>query len=66
MLGLIWIQTDWHSDGIPEGIFLKILNFEKNQQTTSKAYEITQFARVKGISLTNIINLLFKHNRSTS
>ena len=26
MLGLIWIQTDWHSDGIPERIFFE--NFE--------------------------------------
>ena len=32
MLGQIWIQTVWHSDGIPE-IFFQKVDFEKNQQT---------------------------------
>ena len=35
MLGLIWIQSVWHSDGIPERS-LEIVEFEKNQQTTKK------------------------------
>ena len=29
---LVWIQTVWNSDGIPERIFQKI-DFEKNQMT---------------------------------
>ena len=33
MSGLIWIQTVWHSDGMPE-FFSKKVDFEKNQQTT--------------------------------
>ena len=33
MLGLIWIQTVWHSDGIPE-FFLEKVDFEKNQHMT--------------------------------
>ena len=30
--GLIWIQSVWHSDGIPEITFLKF-DFRKNQMT---------------------------------
>ena len=33
MSGLIWIQTVWHSDSIPENSFEKV-NFKKNPQTT--------------------------------
>ena len=44
MSGLTWIQTVWHSDGIPESIFEKIY-FEKNQQTTKRACKITQKAK---------------------
>ena len=36
VLGLIWIQTAWHSDGIPEIIFKKV-DFEKNQMTKKHA-----------------------------
>ena len=35
MSGLIWIQTVWQSDGIPERFFLNI-NFDKSRQTTKK------------------------------
>ena len=35
MLGLIWIQTVWHSDSIPGRIFFENVHFEKNQQKTS-------------------------------
>ena len=34
-VGLIWIQSVWHSNGIPERIFRKRW-FWKNQQTTKK------------------------------
>ena len=30
MLGLIWIQTAWHTDGIPQRFFLKKLIFKKS------------------------------------
>ena len=43
------IQTVWHSDSVPEEIFEKVY-FEKNQQTTRKAWKITQHA--KSISFT--------------
>ena len=41
---LLLIQPFWHSDGIPEIIFLQKVNFEKNQMT-KKAYKITQHAK---------------------
>ena len=31
--GLIWIQTVWHSDGIPERIFGKKLNLKKKKKS---------------------------------
>ena len=34
MSGLIWIQTVLHSKGIPERIYRKIFDFEKNRQMT--------------------------------
>ena len=34
MSGLIWIQTVWHSDGIPERTFWKNVDSEINQQMT--------------------------------
>ena len=37
MSDLIWIQTVWHSDGIPERFFWKSRFFKKNPQTTKKA-----------------------------
>ena len=43
---LIWIQTIWHSDNVPERIFEKV-TFEKSQQTTTKAWKITQYAKSK-------------------
>ena len=36
MSGLIWIQTIWHCDGIPERIFEKD-NFEKKSADNKKA-----------------------------
>ena len=36
MSGLIWIQTVWHSDGIPEQIFQKV-DFEKKSADEKKA-----------------------------
>ena len=32
MLYLIWVQTVWHSDGIPERIFFEKVNFEKKEK----------------------------------
>ena len=37
-LGLIWIQTVWHSDGIPEKVFLKV-DFEKKKSANDKKHE---------------------------
>ena len=34
MSTLIWIQTAWHFDVIPERIFQKKNDFEQNQHTT--------------------------------
>ena len=45
MSGLIWIQTVWHFDGIPERIFQKV-DFEKNQQTTKKHAKLPSRQRV--------------------
>ena len=42
---LIWIQTVWHSDSVPERIFWKSL-FWKSQQTTTKSWKITQHAEL--------------------
>ena len=36
MSGLIWIQTIWHSDGIPE------IDFEKKSAEDNKIWKITQ------------------------
>ena len=45
MPGLIWIQTVWHSDGIPEDFFEKV-NFQKKKSTDNKkAWKITHFAK---------------------
>ena len=41
---LSWIQTVWHSDSVPERIFEKSW-FENSQQTTTKAWIITQHAK---------------------
>ena len=30
MLGLIWIQTVWHSDSVPKNIFFEKVDFEKS------------------------------------
>ena len=38
MLVLICSQTNWHSDSVPERIFMKKLDFEKKQ----KPWKITQ------------------------
>ena len=32
---LIWLQTVWHADSVP-GFFFEKVNFEKNQQMTTK------------------------------
>ena len=39
MLGLIWIQTVWQSDGISEYCFVKRVDFEKKNQHTTKKHE---------------------------
>ena len=41
MLGLIWIQTIWHSDGIPERIFQKIYfsKISADDKKSMKNYE---------------------------
>ena len=39
MSALIWIQTVWHSDSGPGGLFVK-LNFEESQQMTIKTWTI--------------------------
>ena len=41
MLGLIWTQTVWHSDGIPESFFYKKVDFEKNQQDNKNHEKIS-------------------------
>ena len=46
MSGLIWIQTVWHSDCIPERTFLKSL-FWKNQQMTKKHAKFPRRQRLK-------------------
>ena len=43
--GLIWIQSVWHSGGIPERIFEKV-DFEKNQQTTTKHEKFPKGQRI--------------------
>ena len=46
MSGLIWIQTVWHSDGIPESCFEKV-NFKKkstDDKKKKKTCKITQHA----------------------
>ena len=48
MSGLVWIQTVWHSDGIPEIIYDNV-NFEKNQQKTFFFKKITQHARINKV-----------------
>ena len=45
MSGLIWVQTVWHSNGIPEIIFQKV-DFEKNQQMTKKYTNLPIMPRV--------------------
>ena len=44
MSGLIWIQTVWHSDGIPVRIFQKV-DFEINQQTAKKHSKLPIMAK---------------------
>ena len=44
--GLIWIQTLWRSDGIPERIFRKV-SFWKNQQTTKEHEKLPSMQCVK-------------------
>ena len=53
MSGLIWSQTVWHSDGIPERPFWKKL-IKKKSTDDKKAYKITQHAK----SLGNWIHLV--------
>ena len=48
MSGLIWIQTVWHSYGIPERFFLKKLMFKKIQMTKKHA-KVPSTQRVKKI-----------------
>ena len=43
---LIWVQTVWHSTGIPERIFWKCY-FWKNQQSTKKCTKLPSIQRVK-------------------
>ena len=44
MSGLIWIQTVWHSDGIPEIIYWKS-EFQKVSVDDKKHAKITQHAK---------------------
>ena len=43
--GLIWSQTVWHPDGIPEDIFEKV-NLKKKSTDNKKACKITQHAKI--------------------
>ena len=42
MSGLIWIQTGWHSDGIPERLFQKKMILKKSADG-KKACKISQY-----------------------
>ena len=48
LLVLFWIQIVWHSNSDPERNFCEKVNHEKSQQTTTKAWKITQHAEFKG------------------
>ena len=43
---LIWIQIVWHSDIVFLKEFFEKVNFEKSQQMTTKAWKITQNAKI--------------------
>ena len=58
MLALIWIQTVWHSDGIPRRIFLKKLILKKISRQ-QKSWKISQHA----VELTNFLVCLRSHDR---
>ena len=45
MLGLIWIQTVWHSDDIPERMLCEVVNFEKIQQKTKNMQNVLAYAK---------------------
>ena len=45
-LGLIWIQTVWHSDGI-SFVFFEKVNFKKNPQITKKHAKLPNMQRDK-------------------
>ena len=47
MLGLIWLQTVWHFDGIPERLFEKVYLKKKNLQITKKHAKLPSMQRVK-------------------
>ena len=45
---VVWIQTVWHSDSIPERNFPKKDDFEKKKiRRQQKAFKITQHAKTK-------------------
>ena len=53
MLGLIWIQTVWHSDGIPERFFFffwKKFILKKSTDDKKKHAELPSMQRVKSLS----------------
>ena len=42
MSGLIWTQTVWYTDGIPERFFFEKINLKKKSTDDKKACKITQ------------------------
>ena len=47
MSGLIWIQTIWHHDGIPERTFEKVHYEQKKSADDKKKRKISQGAKRK-------------------
>ena len=57
MSGLIWIQSVWHSDGIPERIFRKVY-FENNRQRTKKHEKFPRGQRVNFFCMIWVLSLV--------
>ena len=51
MSGLIWIQTVWHSDSVPEDLKKKKKKIEKNQQTPKKNPEKLPSMQIVNLNL---------------
>ena len=56
-MGLIWIQTIGHSDGIPERFFEKklIFFFLKNLQTTKKHVKLPSMQKVNSRGMDTLL-----------